>query len=352
MNVTSLTAVSPMLARPAATAGPIVTPNPQRPMSMATFNVGNLFDTVDNPNRADKVLTPEEYQTKLDKLSLALREEMKSPDVIGFQEVENERVLRDLFDRPEMRELGYRVVMRDGNDGRGINNALAYRKDYVHVSKVAQLDNPVVDLGDGGDGMDRSRLFARVPLLVNATYNPLGNGTGTGGLTEARSGASRVTFIVNHFKSKLGRPGRFDARRAAQGDYVGKYVDSIVAKRPNARVVVMGDFNANDNEGAMQRLKIGADNGVRLIDVDEYIPVEDRFTEIYRGQRNIFDHILVTPNLVPGVRKTRIPHFNAGMPPSLSKDPTIAEGVSDHDPMLTQISFGKAKPLGTPPAGA
>ena len=70
------------------------------------YNVENLFDTIDDPNKKDESFLPSnpkynwnasKYQRKLDHLAKVISSIYNYlPDIIGFAEVENITVLEDL----------------------------------------------------------------------------------------------------------------------------------------------------------------------------------------------------------------------------------------------------------------
>src|SRR5690606_3890250 len=78
--------------RPAALPGP-------DHATFATYNLQRFFDTVNDPAIGEPVLSPEAFETRLDKASLGIRAYMHAPDVIGVSEVENLGALQALADR-------------------------------------------------------------------------------------------------------------------------------------------------------------------------------------------------------------------------------------------------------------
>ena len=79
------------------------------------YNVENLFDTLDNPDKIDEEFTPgsekiwnqERYEKKLNDIARVITSANQSelPEIIGLCEVENEVVLQDIC--PGKRELWY-----------------------------------------------------------------------------------------------------------------------------------------------------------------------------------------------------------------------------------------------------
>ena len=70
---------------------------------MASFNMQRFFDTVNDPGIDDVALNPTAFNNRLNKASLAIREVMKSPDIIGVEEVENLATLAGPGDQGQQR---------------------------------------------------------------------------------------------------------------------------------------------------------------------------------------------------------------------------------------------------------
>ena len=297
---------------------------PVRPtLSIAQLNLWNFFDTVDNPRTNDTVVPKAEFVTRLHKLALTITTTLNTPDIISLNEVENQGVIDALLALPSLK--GYRGVVRDSNDGRGINVGVLYREG-LEVTGV-DMPNPKMSFKtDSAKGqIDPSLLYARAPLVVDFKLT---------GARQALAGVKELTVIVNHFKSKLGGDGP-EPRRQMQGQYLGEYIDGLKAAKPNKSVVVIGDLNANYEDGAYKKLAHRADGTERLKDVGLTLPAEDRYTYIYRGKKNSLDHIMVTGDLFAQLKSVSIPHINTVRGAAQHKlDPTTSAGISDHDPML------------------
>lgn len=312
-------------------------PDPRSPLTgvslrVAQFNVENFFDTIDNPSSDDQLPTQQQYETKVAKLAIALRDKLGLPDIIGLEEIENDRVLTDLISSQALKDAGYAVVLGDLNDRRGIRTGMLYRTSRVEVAKV-EHPNPDMQLPGGATGqIDQGKLFARAPLVVDFRLR---------GAAQAIEGAETITVIANHFKSKLGGPVS-DRRRIAQGEYLGKFVDDRRSTSPATPVVVLGDLNASYGEAAYDRLERRQDGSLRLHDMPLSLPESDRYTYDYRGRKDMLDHLMVTPDLAKAVTGVRIPHFDtASGSKAQAGDPTVADGVSDHDPIVADFDLSK-----------
>ena len=119
-------------------------------MTVMFYNTENLFDTDDDPLKDDDAFTPNgdyrwtrpRYWNKLDAISkvIVAADEDMAPALVGLCEVENETVLTDLTSRSALRQAGYRFVMTDSPDRRGIDVALLYEKERMH-NDTSSYDN-------------------------------------------------------------------------------------------------------------------------------------------------------------------------------------------------------------------
>ena len=311
---------------PSPTTEPLPTTPPPpshtegRTVRVGQLNAHNLFDTVDGSSQ-DTVLTPAQLQTKLHKLALAIRDSMGAPDAITMEEVENLPLLQQLADQPELRALGYRAVLLDGSDPRGINVGVLYRGDRLQLVDSQQLDPTV--LSPTGRHV---HLFTRPPLLVRLA---------PAGTTDAATGAGMVTVVANHFTSQL--QGESGARkRLQQATYLAGVVDARRAAQPAETLVVAGDFNEDPSGPAYHALAERGDGTRRLANVADQLPAADRYSYGTGARRMLLDQILLAPDAAAGAHVT-IPHINTGAPASAADDPTRPEGVSDHDPVIADI---------------
>jgi predicted extracellular nuclease len=303
-------------------------------VTLGQFNVWNWFDTVNDPHTRDTIYEPEQYRARIVKLAGLIARDLGGPDIVTLQEIENATVLDDLLAAPQLRGLGYRYVLSNKADTRGIRNAFLYRPERVVLRSVEE-PNPISTLPpEDPQLIGHDRLFARVSQV--ATFSIAGEPWGA----QARAGA--FTIINNHFKSKVGGPF-WEPRRQAQGTFIGGLVDAIRGAEPTIPVIVTGDLNATWADGAYQKLQSRPDGSARLHDALAALPDEDRYTYVYRKSPFLLDHVLVTPDLVDAIEGVRILHLNT-RPDSLAKrfNSGTTHGTSDHDPVLTTIRIATA----------
>ncbi|HEY75673.1 MAG TPA: hypothetical protein G4O00_05765 [Thermoflexia bacterium] len=324
--------------------------------TVATFNLENLFDTVDEPEKDDPVLSAEDYELKLDKLAEAIHDELGEPTIIGVQEAENLTVLADLAARPEI-EAEYGAVLVDGPDGRGIDVGLLYRTDRVTVlgyearqGCTTLVDgfgpdgnrdprNPVNEItcdSDGDGVLDGNRLFSRPPLVVHLQVRYAIPRWGSAQPHTWRHRRSQELWvIVSHFKSKGGDTPEVEytlPRRIEQAQFVAGLVQEIQAADPKAAIIVLGDLNDYlDSEPLTVLTSAGLED--LLLDVGK----PERYTYIYQGRSGVLDHLLITPNLRRGFVGVTPLHINADYPNVYADVADTARRSSDHDPVVARF---------------
>ena len=301
-------------------------PLPQPPIpadgqfSVATFNVENYFDTVDDTrSSAEPKPSPEELATKQEKLAYALSETLACPTLVGIQEVENKPLLDTLAEiAAEACGFTYTVTHLESVDVRGIDVALLSDPNRVEIGdyQLRQTCAPFetgifdksVDCRPGDDP-----LFSRPPLQVSLMLD-----------------GEPYTVFVNHFKSKRGGEAETAPRRRLQAQHINVLVDEVLAGDDQAKIMVMGDFN--DYELSPTLLEM-TENG-RLTNLISQVPDEARYSFVFAGISQLIDGILVSPELVDEAAQVQIMHVNADYPDSLGLDTSperMPYKATDHD---------------------
>ncbi len=110
---------------------------------VAFWNLQNLFDTVDDPEKNDESFlpdgdmefTPERLDKQMYNLSRVIRlmNNGNGPDLLGVCEVENRAVLSSMVNK-FLPELDYKIAYLESPDNRGVDNGLLYKKDkFKHL---------------------------------------------------------------------------------------------------------------------------------------------------------------------------------------------------------------------------
>lgn len=253
---------------------------------VASWNVENLFDTEDDPsNTGDDGYTPRgwsrwteaRYALKIQHLADVLNR--MRPDVVCLAEVENRRVLEDLSECLKGRH-GYGlpvIVHRDGGDARGIDVAM-----MATVAPVA------------------TNWFCAVPgqrdvLACDFVFD-----------------GRRLTVVMNHWKSQLGKKPESDAIRIAEARSVREFLDRRLKADPAAAILVAGDFNdsvtspilTGEAGFSIERQRVCDDRTGRLLyNLSGELPEASRGTYYYSPakQWNSFDSMSVTRSMLDGV---------------------------------------------------
>jgi predicted extracellular nuclease len=310
--------------------------------TITTFNVENLFDLVDNPDKDDEgsTPTPEELATKLDKLCLAIQVELDLPEILVVQEVENTAILQELGDLVNAAAgTSYVATSFETSDGRGIEVGFLWDEDRVGLVDAYQMAGPGVDMWFGPS----SPSPGREPLV--GVFDIAGH---------------EVTIVGNHFKSKGGDdPLYFDGtwpptritevQRKGQAGVVRDFVNAILDANPDELVMVTGDLNdfqfSEPGEGPDNPVAIlessyaGSPDEVPLTNLLYLEKAAERFTFVFDGNSQVLDHMLVSPALLGHVVAADILHFNTTVPAVFEDDATTPLKASDHDPLEGRFKF-------------
>ena len=196
-------------------------------VTVVAYNVENLFDTIDTPNKIDEEFTPssekhwntEKYLKKLRNLSYVLSHinPNELPEIIALEEVENRSVLEDLIKQEALKKGNYQIIHQESPDKRGIDVALLYRSDVF--SEISYEYVPV------HFDFDTSVTTRDVLHAVLKTDN------------------EKWHIIVNHWPSRWGGEKESEPKRVEAAKVTRQIVDKIQAKNKNAKIMLLGDFN-------------------------------------------------------------------------------------------------------------
>ncbi len=282
---------------------PAIAPLGVDQFSIATFNVENLFDTVDPHPDDPPQPTSAEYEARLRKVADTLVA-LAAPTVIGLQEVENIGVLEAIAAQPQLAEFGYEAVLIEGDDSRGIDVGYLVRGDQATIESVESFP--------ATEGLTtRHPLLLQVRLTVDDT-------------------AQTVYIINNHFLSLSAGEEATEPRRAAQAAWNVAIMNRVLERDPDANFVVLGDLNSFVDTLPLQTL---TDAG--LVHVYDFFadPDDIPYTYIFEGMTQTLDHILVSPGMFAQLTAVETLPINADYPLPLPDDATPRRS-SDHDPLI------------------
>jgi uncharacterized protein len=340
------------------TAIPVDAPE-AREFTVASFNMERFFDTDNDPDKDDVALTPAAYETRLAKASLAIRNVLRMPDIVGVEEMENLATLQAVAARVSADALGsgqpdpqYQAILIEGNDIGGIDVGFLVKgaESAPGVSRVAILDA----LQFGKDATYINPIKGQ-PELLNDRPSVLMHA-----VVQVPGGVPfPATVIVNHLRSLSGVDDPTDgvrvrAKRRAQAEYLANYVQALQAASPGEHIILVGDFNAFQfNDGYVDvigtikgqptqadQVVLASDDLVNpdLVDLVESVPADQRYSFVFDGVAQELDHVLVTGNVTPFVSRFEYARNDADFPESYRGDASRPERISDHDMVVAYFA--------------
>ena len=246
-------------------------------LHIATYNIENLFDDIDDPKKEDFDATKwdaEKLAIKCSNLATVIQAMNggHGPDVLGLAEVENREVVELLISKIKLPQREYKVVHYDSPDERGIDVAIIYD---AKVLKLAADKIHAVTIQTTRDILEAKFTWGSDVLYV----------------------------MMNHWPSQ----NNPETDRIAAGKVLRTRLDEILQRDPAADIVCMGDFNEKlpTDPGIQDALRstqdvTAAKDGVLLNTGGSLLTAKDRGTYVYQNEWGVLDHILVSPGLLAG----------------------------------------------------
>ena len=236
------------------------------PLKVVSYNVENLFYPERDSLKDDSEWTPKgerrwsytRYYRKVENIARVLTNigEWDGVDIVGLQEVENALCVKRLC--YTLRRGEYDFVHYESPDARGIDVALIYKKSRVDTIATRAIKVK-------GERVNGERLITRDILYVCAQIDK----------------RDTVHFFVCHLPSQRGGKAESEWKRRVAKEVLEEAVDSVFKVQAEAKIVVMGDMNAEDLE--VKGLK------------DERMKGEG--THKYQGRWTCLDHFYTSPSL-------------------------------------------------------
>ncbi len=320
--------------------------------TVSSFNMQRFFDTTDDPNTSDPVLTQTAFNGRLNKASLAIRNVMLSPDVIGVEEMENLTTLQAVAAKVNSDAMtagqpnpNYQAYLIEGNDVGGIDVGFLVKSTRITVVNVTQFGKTTTYTEPGGS---QALLNDRPPLILRATIQP------------AIGAPLPFTVIVNHLRSlsKVNDPvdgNRVRTKRRAQAEYLANLIQARQTADPTEKIISIGDYNAFQfNDGYVD--SIGTIKGTPtpsdqvtlasldlvnpdLTDLLDYLPANERYSFTFDGNAQVLDHELVNNQMLAILNRVAYARNNADFPEIYYADFTRPERISDHDIAVSYFSL-------------
>ena len=262
---------------------------------VASWNLQNLFDTIDDPGKNDERFLPngdmEWTEDRLDKklynLSRVIRlmNDGRGPDLLGVCEVENQAVLDSMIYK-FLPDLHYKTAYLESPDNRGIDNGLIFKSEKF---KLLNVQADTVHLSDGWP----TRLIFGANLLTNEN--------------------KKITVFVNHWPSRSGGQMESEPNRISAAQTLKGAVDRIFSTDKSANIFIIGDFNDDPvNASVLETLKahpikcdslptdfeMNSENELFNLSYQSFEDGEGSFK--YRDNWNMLDQIIVSKSLITG----------------------------------------------------
>ncbi len=299
------------------------------------YNIENLFDTIDDPNKIDEQFLPDgsygwgtlKYTNKLDKMSYVISTFPHNLAVLGVGEAENITVLEDLVKHPNIANRGLKPILIEGPDRRGIDVGLLYNPKLFTPTNVTSTHVK----------SDIENFITRSQLCVTG-----------------QMAGEEINIIVVHWPSRGGGEKRSMPRRRDAALTTKSLCDSLYRINPEAKIIIMGDLNDDPVDESVAK-HLGAKGKKESVKKGElYNPAYRLFKRGigslgYQDQWNLFDQVIISHALLTKDRST-LSYWKAeiynknflkqqsgqykGYPLRTHAGGTYTNGYSDHFPSL------------------
>jgi predicted extracellular nuclease len=315
----------------------------QGEMTIASLNMFRFYDDIDDAVIEDDIVSSVEYLIRRTKFRRYILEVLRAPDVIGLQEIEKLEILTALAADIEAEDptVSYSAHLVPGNNIYGMNVGYLVR-DTVESVTVTQLGFD--DILVGWD----YKLFDHPPLLIEGTW--VGDD----------SASFDFAALNNHTRSLGGVDEPFDdfarAKRFQQAQSIAQKAQDFQTAEPNTPLVLIGDYNAFQfTDGYVDvigqiRGEVNPEHNVlsgpvitvpTLANEIEGMPAGERYSYLYRGTHQVFDHALTGRAAQPYVADQQYGRGNADSPGFLITDDSVADRSSDHDGMVLYLDTAR-----------
>ena len=297
-------------------------------LTLVELNCENLFDCKHDSLKQDsewtpasvRHWTPDRYWRKVNHIGQTILscQEESVPDLVVLVEVENDSVLFDLTRRSLLRHAGYQYLMTESPDERGIDVALLYQP--MSFRPLCYETFRIMPL----EGMRPTRDILHVK-------------------GEILHGDTLHVFVV-HAPSRFSGERQTRPYRQLVADRLVQAIDSIRHDTPQAKMVIVGDFN---DEAISPALLFLADHDLHNVTADAKGTHGAEATYYYQGEWGSIDHVLVSRPLVPLVERSFVndspflleedKKYGGVKPLRTYRGMRYQPGFSDHLPLVVQF---------------
>ncbi|MCF8240300.1 MAG: hypothetical protein K9J16_02865 [Melioribacteraceae bacterium] len=256
---------------------------------VASWNLENLFDTVDDPDKRDeeftaagtKEWTDEKFENKKDSIAKVIKwmNDGNGPDLLGIQEIEHEYIMADLLEE-HFPDRNYKLSYVESLDGRGIDNGLVYNADLFTYIKTTPHE---VKLSDGYP----TRYILQTELIY--------------------MDKDTLHVFVNHWPSRSGGQEKSEPNRIKAASVLRNVFEDLQNDYKDLNAIMIGDFNDDPTNksiaGVLEAAELKCD-GTEEVPSEIYNLSYSKFinenigTYLYRGNWNMLDQIIVSKDMV------------------------------------------------------
>lgn len=312
---------------------------------VAQWNIENLFDANDNPEKDDAEFLPEspkfwtegKVEVKLNNLAKVINymNDGRGPDIISFEELENFNMLKRLAYK--LKDRDYIPAHRESPDNRGIDVGLLYDRKIFEIENIYPVHvtlpnrNPTRDI-----------------LFVSLTHKKTGE---------------VINVYVNHWPSRRGGKEKSVVNRIEAAQTLRASVDSLLEKNPKANIIILGDFNDEPTDFSITRFLKAKDfecesksQGKDLLNLAYKKSENQEGSYLFGSQWDMIDQIIISSSLNDGKNLDYIcesfevvkPSFmviqegnrKGGALPTYMGNKYVG-GFSDHFPVSAKFNFVK-----------
>jgi len=208
------------------------------------YNCENFYDTIDQVKVIDEDFLPnskkkynsQAYEIKSNHLAkvvygLGKMDNSKGIAIMGVVEIENKLVLEKLIAEPLLQKYHYKYLHFDSRDQRGVDVALIYNP--ANFEPYQYKPYSLTDADHFNDYATRDILYVK-----------------------GRLDGQWVHILVNHWPSRRGGAFLSNNKRIWAATVCKKIIDSVSVIDPQAKFIVMGDFNDNPNNTSIKKLDL------------------------------------------------------------------------------------------------
>lgn len=260
---------------------------------VANWNLENLFDTVDDPQKEDEEFLPnsalewtqERLEKKLSNLAKVIHSmnNGNGPDILSVEEVENQGLLDTLIQK-YLGDKNYKIAYTDCPDSRGIDVGIIYNADILtfagqHADTVKLSDN------------HPTRLILCAGFIL----------------------PSKDTLYVyaNHWPSRRGGENESDQNREAAAQTLRQDVDKLLKMNINSNILIMGDFNDEPSNESLNKTLDAINfeceslskNNSDLYNLAFHKHLAKDGSYFYRGNWNMLDNIIISKHVMENLYK-------------------------------------------------